>query len=85
MKYLVRTMFSQKPGFIETDVLLEKGLEIKVVKEYGEVPAVVVGPWRYECDTLWGYGGSLNGVDLAVLESDVKESLEFLRREGRTV
>jgi len=44
MKYLVRTMFSQKPGFIETDVPLEKGLRIKVVKEYGEVPAVVVVP-----------------------------------------
>jgi len=43
MKYLVRTMFSQKPGFIETDVPLEKGLRIKVVKEYGEVPAC--GSW----------------------------------------
>jgi len=85
MKYLVRTMFSQKPGFIETDVPLEKGLRIKVVKEYGEVPAVVVGAWHYECDTLWGYGGSLEGVDLAALESDVRESLEFLRHEGKTV
>jgi len=84
MKYLVRTMFSQKPGFIETDVPLEKGLRIKVVKEYGEVPAVVVGAWRYECDTLWGYGGSLEGVDLAALESDVRESLEFLRHEGKS-
>jgi len=34
-------------------VPLEKGLRIKVVKEYGEVPAVVVGAWHYECDTLW--------------------------------
>jgi len=31
-----------------------------------------------------GYGGSLEGVDLAALESDVRESLEFLRHEGKS-
>ncbi|WP_018962802.1 regulatory iron-sulfur-containing complex subunit RicT [Coprothermobacter platensis] len=84
MIYLVRTMFSQKPGFIETDEPLEKGHNIRVVKEYGQVPAVVVGTWKYGANELWGYGGPLGDVDLSVLEQDVKEGLGFLRHEGKS-
>jgi hypothetical protein len=82
--YLVKTMFSQKPGFVETDETLEKELNIKVVKEYGEVPAVVVGQWKYDVTEKWGYGGPLDGtVDLESMGEELAECLEFLRHEGR--
>ncbi|NPV88388.1 hypothetical protein HPY42_02515 [Coprothermobacteraceae bacterium] len=83
MTYLVKTLFSSRPGFVETDAQLNRGQLILVRKEFGEVPVEVVGVWRYNAAEVWEYGGAADHVDLHAMQSELDDCLGYLKREGR--